>query len=169
MSFFGKKSQQPASGRFKAAPGSRYYVREHFLSPAEQAFFRTLKVVVGTRFTILAKVRLADIFEVEDQAHNIDALKSIADKQVDFLLTDPQSLEPVLGLELDEATSVFFDEGLRDEFIEAVFRGAGMPLLGVPVQLKYDPRKMAQQVIAKMTKEGIEFKSKPPGTPFIDE
>ena len=41
-----------------------YRLRDDFLSPAELSFYKVVSSLIGTKFTIQSKVRLADVFFV---------------------------------------------------------------------------------------------------------
>ena len=116
-----------------AAP--TYRVRADFLSTAELSFLRTAQIALSSRFAIMVKVNLADVFfsPSKDQG----ARNRIDRKHVDFLLCDPQTLRPMLGIELDDASHQRADRVERDRFVDGVFASAGLPLVHFPVRAAY--------------------------------
>ena len=116
-----------------------YFQRDAFLSPAEHSFFMVLKSVVGDSALISVQVGLVDLF----YARSSDASKyriytdKIDRKHVDFLLCDPKTVRPIVGIELDDKSHQRSDRQARDEFIENVFRAAKLPLVGIPVKHSY--------------------------------
>ncbi|MGI5917257.1 MAG: DUF2726 domain-containing protein [Anaerolineae bacterium] len=55
-------------------------------------------------------------------------------KHVDFLLCDPQTMAPLLGIELDDSSHRRPDRRARDELVDRIFESAGLPLLRVPAR-----------------------------------
>jgi hypothetical protein len=114
-----------------------FNLRDDFLSPAEASFFRVLKGVVKDEFLIFPKVSLKDIFFVSRPRENLAYYNKIDRKHVDFLLCDAESLQPVMGIELDDSSHQRPDRIERDELVEAVFTGAGLPLKRIPARFAY--------------------------------
>jgi hypothetical protein len=52
-------------------------------------------------------------------------------KHVDYLLCDPQTVRPLLGVELDDGNHQRSDRQKRDSFVDQVFTAAGLPLVWV--------------------------------------
>lgn len=123
-----------------------YRVREDFLSPAEISFFHVLSNVVQTRALIFPKVRLADIFFVSNPHQNLSYFNQISAKHVDFLLCQPGSLKPVVGIELDDESHNRPSRQERDEFIEKVFEASSLPLIRYPVRHTYSMEEIGRQV-----------------------
>jgi predicted RNA-binding Zn-ribbon protein involved in translation (DUF1610 family) len=115
-----------------------YRIRDDFLSRAELSFFLVVKNMVRDSFVVLTKVNLADIFYVIRPNENSSAYNKISRKHVDFLVCDPKTLAPLCGIELDDRSHNRPDRQERDEFVEAVFKEAGLPLLRIPVQASYN-------------------------------
>ncbi|MDW8215930.1 MAG: DUF2726 domain-containing protein, partial [Roseiflexaceae bacterium] len=124
-----------------------YRLRDDFLSPAELSFFKVLSSVLGTRFVIQSKVRLADIFFVSRPHENVAYFNKIAQRHLDFLVCDAATMKPLLGIELDDASHQRNSRQERDEFVEKVFRTAGLPLLHFPVQREYNTREIGAQIV----------------------
>jgi hypothetical protein len=123
----------------KAQEEFPYALRDDFLSPAEQSFYRVLKTVVGERFVICPKVALADLFfaKTGDFRQNRVALNRIDRKHVDFLLCEPKTMRPVVGIELDDKSHDRPERKERDAFVEGAFAAANLPIMRVPVQRGY--------------------------------
>lgn len=123
-----------------------YRLRDDFLSPAEFSFYKVLSSLLGGRWTIQSKVRLADVFFVARPNENIAFFNRIAQKHLDFLVCDTTSMKPALGIELDDSSHRRSNRQERDEFVENVCKAAGLPLLRVPVQREYNSREIAAQI-----------------------
>ena len=77
-----------------------YRLREHFMSTPELALLRTLQEMVGRRYVICPKVGMNDIFYIVRPNENVHFFNKIFRKHVDFLLCDPITFKPVIGVEL---------------------------------------------------------------------
>ena len=120
-----------------------FRLSDNFLSPSERSFYGVLVSVVGARAVICPKVRVADLVHVarsEDrQAHQ----NRISQKHVDFVLCAPDTMKPLLALELDDKSHARQDRVARDEIVDNVFRAAGLPLLHVPNRSGYVPAELS--------------------------
>ena len=123
-----------------------YRQRNDFLSAAELSFYRVLAMGLNGSFIICPKVNLADIFFVARPHENQSYRNKIDRKHVDFLLCDPSTLKPIVGVELDDASHSRPDRQDRDRFVDQVFEVAGLPLLHVPAASGYNPQQLAQLV-----------------------
>jgi len=123
-----------------------YRVRDDFLSSAELSFFGVLNVVLQGRAVVCAKVNLSDIFFVAHPNENQAAYNRISRKHVDFLVCDLTTVKPLFGIELDDASHTRADRQKRDEFVEAVFRTAALPLVRIPAQQAYNVATLAAEI-----------------------
>jgi hypothetical protein len=123
-----------------------YRQRDDFLSPAEFSFYRVLCTVVGDQGVVCPKVNLADIFYVARPNENQSYRNKIDRKHVDFLVCDPTTMRLRFGIELDDASHGRRDRQDRDEFVEAVFEVAGLPLLRLPAQRSYNPKELVSMI-----------------------
>ena len=116
-----------------------YLVREDFLSPAELSFYLVIKAAVSEWALICPKVSLGDLFFARsyDQSKFRIYTNKIDRKHVDFLLCDPKTVRPILGIELDDKSHQRAGRQERDEFVEKVFEAANLPLVRVPVRHTY--------------------------------
>ena len=81
-----------------------YGKRDHFLSAAEISFYHVLKNVLGDDIESLCKVRLGDLFYVQRPHENKAARNRIDRKHIDFVLCEAKTMNPVLGIELDDSS-----------------------------------------------------------------
>ncbi len=125
-----------------------YRLRDDFLSPAEASFYQVLHSIVTDHLLICPKVGLADIFFVTRPHENAAFRNKIDRKHVDFLLCDPKTLKPLMGIELDDSSHQRASRVTRDEFVDEVFAVAHLPLLRIPVRQGYDTRATTAQLKA---------------------
>jgi hypothetical protein len=116
-----------------------YHLRDDFLSRAELSFFLVLKKAVSHKALICTKVDLGDLFYVK--SNNRSKYRSYTNKidrkHVDYLLCDPKTVKPLLGIELDDKSHQKSERQARDKFVEKVFMAAKLPLVRIPVQRSY--------------------------------
>ena len=132
---------EPASGPTSLP----FKLRDDFLSNAEISFYQVLRTVVGEQMLICPKVNLGDLFFVAtgDHRENRALANRIDRKHVDFLLCDPKTVRPVLGIELDDKSHDRPERKTRDELVGRVFVAAGLPLVRIPVKSGYAPGDVA--------------------------
>lgn len=131
-----------------------YRLRDDFLSPAELSFYRVLVTVLGATATVCPKVNLSDILFVARPNENQGARGRISQKHVDFLICDSATMRPRLGLELDDSSHQRADRQARDEFVDAVFAAASLPLVHVPVRASYAPADIAALLSPHLSQSG---------------
>lgn len=125
-------------------PQFPYHLRDDFLSPAELNFYRVLQTAVSDWALICPKVNLGDLFfaSAGERRKNWAFRNKINRKHVDFLLCHPQTVRPLLGIELDDRSHRRSDRRKRDVFVDGVFRAAELPLVRVPVNHSYPVAKL---------------------------
>lgn len=121
-----------------------YHLRDDFLTPAEHNFYLVLRQAVGDWALVCPKVSLSDLFYArsKDYGQFLTYTNKIDRKHVDFLLCDPQSIRPLLGVELDDKSHRRKDRRERDRFVEGVFAAAGLPLARLSVQHAYNTHEL---------------------------
>ena len=129
-----------------------YLIRDDFLSPAEQSFFLVLKNAVSSWAMVCPKVALGDLFYVQsgDPSKYRTFTNKIDRKHIDFLLCDPNTVRPLLGIELDDKSHRRIDRQVRDAFIENVFAAAKLPLARLATQNAYNPIELGTQLQQKI-------------------
>lgn len=123
-----------------------YKVRDDFLSPAEASFYHVLNSIVSKRLIVMCKVRLADIFFVSKPNVNLSYFNRIAQRHVDFLICRPDTMKPVVAIELDDISHNSPSRRQRDEFLDAVFKAAGFPLIHMPLHQQYSAQEINQRL-----------------------
>jgi hypothetical protein len=128
----------------QAEPQFPYHIRDNFLSPAELYFYQVLQTAVSDWAIVLVKVNLGDLFYAStgDYGQNMAYRNRIARKHVDFLLCDPETVRPLLAIELDDSSHNRSDRKQRDRFVDGVFAAARLPLVHVPVSHSYPTKKL---------------------------
>lgn len=120
-----------------------YRLREQFMSTPELAMFRVLRNMVQDHYVVCPKVALNDIFYIVRPNENVHFFNKIFRKHVDFLLCEPDTLEPAFGIELVKPISRN-ETREADKFMEDLFLSAGIPLVHVPSNNHYDENDLAE-------------------------
>src|SRR5919108_2792839 len=107
-----------------------YRLREHFLSSPERALLRTLQKMIRERYLICPKVALNDIFYVARPNENIHFFNKFFRKHVDFLLCEPDTFKPAIGIELVKPVSRA-ESREADQFMAELFLSARLPFVHV--------------------------------------
>lgn len=138
------KALTPSEGRRRSV----YVRRRFFFTENERKFFRLLKGEAKEAYSVLAKVRIADLVDVKGLSGKDwwTAFSQIAQKHVDFVLVDRRTLEPVMVIELDDPTHNRPDRAERDRFVQHLFVDTGIPL--VRFTLDYDSRSIREALDA---------------------
>lgn len=120
-------AERPTDQQDESLP---YRLRDHFLTTPEIVLYRALGEMAKGRFVIFAKVALTDIFSIIRPNENVHYFNKLFRKHVDFLLCNPQTLKPQIGVELVRPTP---PGGTRsaDQFMEDMFLTAGLPLVQI--------------------------------------
>jgi very-short-patch-repair endonuclease len=88
---------------------------------------------------VFSMVRLADIIKVRPKTRKSQSWQNrIFGKHIDFVLCDPETLEVKLCIELDDSSHRRPDRVARDKFVNVALTAAGLSLLRVKVQEKYE-------------------------------
>jgi hypothetical protein len=107
---------------------------------AERSFFGVLQKAIGPEFTLLSKVRLADILQVQrhpSTQRRSAAFNRISSKHADFVLCDAKTFRVVAVIELDDKSHREKTRQHRDQFLDAALGTVGIPVLHVPAQQSY--------------------------------
>lgn len=116
-----------------------YERRGVLLSPAEINFLRSLSSAVREDWLVFSMVRLSDVLKVRPKTAQQNLWQSrIQAKHIDFVLCDQETLEVKLAIELDDANQRRPERARRDRFVSTALAAAGLPLLKVPVEEKYE-------------------------------
>ena len=124
--------QKTMSVKVQEQPVERlpYRLRESFMSTPELALLRALQEMIGRHYVICPKVGLNDIFYIVRPNENVHFFNKIFRKHVDFLLCDPNTLKPAIGVELVKPVSRNETRD-ADQFMNDLFLSAGLPLVHV--------------------------------------
>jgi hypothetical protein len=133
-----------------------YRLRETFLSTPELALFRVLQGMAGRHYVVCPKVALNDIFYVVRPNENVHYYNKFFRKHVDFLLCEPATLRPAIGIELVKPLGRSETRDV-DQFMQELFLNVRLPLVHIPSSDRYSPNELEQlleQAIKKVKETG---------------
>ncbi len=130
-------------------PTLPYRRKQYLLTRAEARFFEALRRAVAMMASadrepmlIMAKVRMEDVLLVTGP-ERYRFRGRVKSRHLDFVLCDPQTVSPLVAIELDDASHEREDRRRRDEFVDEALRSAALPLLRVRAAPGYEPRSLA--------------------------
>ncbi|MCS6772351.1 MAG: DUF2726 domain-containing protein [Kiritimatiellae bacterium] len=130
---------------------SIYEKAESLMTPAELAFFRALEESVTGRFRLFSKVRLADLVRIkgaDNRGQWQAAFNVIANKHVDFVAVDPSDMSIRFVVELDDRSHRKSSRQSRDEAVDRILTGAGIPVIRFPASSGYSTQQIRSQLLA---------------------
>lgn len=117
------------------AQDSNLYQKVTLLTDRESNFYEAIRFVAEKySYTVLSKVRLADIVNVSDDVEKRSSewyayFNKISRKHIDFALADKNNLDIKLLIEIDDYTHQREDRMERDEFVDSVCEQANIPII----------------------------------------
>lgn len=135
-------------------PSETFTARRFLLTQNEAAFFRALTTVVGHRYLVSCKVRLADVITCTDRDWNRGYANRISQKHIDFVVSCAKSSRIVAAIELDDRSHRQRERRRRDAFVNRLFRNARVHLIRIPARWDYE-----KEVVARhLTDAGLPLK-----------
>lgn len=136
---------------FEAGPAEKkkyqYKRKNFFLTRAEHECFDALVAAVGNDYHIFAQVHLPTLLDHKVTGQNWrGALSHVSQKSVDFVLCDKKYISAQIAIELDDKTHERPDRQERDEEVERILKGAGIPLLRIENHGSFNASDLAQKV-----------------------
>jgi len=124
-----------------------YHKNKYFLTDAEKNFFFVLKSITDRHnLLIFSKVRLLDLFFVP--RHDQSSRSRIIQKHVDFVLCEPNNIDPICAIELDDNSHNQESRIERDNFVNQVFNSAGLPLIRIKNSYSYNSQDIEAKIVS---------------------
>jgi hypothetical protein len=125
---------------------AQFSVWASLLTQREQVTYRTLLHAFAGRYQVMAKVRLWDFIHLDNEPAQAREYRTrLSCRHVDFLLCEPSTLRPRLGIELDDHSHRSVKGQADDRFKNDLFAAAGLPLLRLD-QPNYTARVLREMV-----------------------
>lgn len=131
------RPQPPASAtraspaRYRASPSSyRYFSKRYIMTKPEAYFFRRLERIAGAKYYVFPQISIASLLDHKEVGQDWRAaLSKIQRKSVDFVLVHKETLVTVYAIELDDRSHDNPNRIRRDDFVNQIFREAGLRLV----------------------------------------
>lgn len=127
--------------------------RKQLFTPVECNFLELLEKAVGHEFRIVCRVRLADLIGVKQgtKAKNSKvALSKAVGKQLDFVLCNKQTMEPILAIDLVYQQGKDSYKLQRDWFVNGALDAAKVPHMRVKVKSGYTVSEVRESIELKL-------------------
>ena len=125
----------------------QYKRKNFFLTKSEHEFYDNLMKAVGDKYYIFAQVYLPTLVDHKIKGQNWrGSFAHINRKSVDFVLCDRTYLSPKLAIELDDISHQRQDRQNRDREVERILKQAGVPLLRIENNKRFNTEKLIKKV-----------------------
>jgi hypothetical protein len=126
-----------------------YFARGFLLSKPEKSFYDLLRDTFSA-YTILTKVRLADLIEANVHPRWHTNFARIQSKRVDFVICDA-GLCPLVAVELDGSSPNSTDQQQSDHLVDRILREASLEIVHIPRQNRYLQEEIRQLLLPKLS------------------
>lgn len=130
-----------------------YAKRSSVIGKNEMKCMASLTRVAGKNARVLPKVRMNEVVRVSREfAEDQSIAAKLKSRHVDFLLCNPNSLEPIAAVNLenptqrDDAGDKVKGKSRTDSFSEDVLRLANVPLLKLTIKDEYDTADISRRL-----------------------
>jgi len=130
----------------KSSTNLSFFPRD-ILTAAEFKFFLVLQNICHNKLYIIPKMGLRALVDHRD---NVTAWNKISRKHLDFTLCHPQTMKPLLVIELDDSSHRQYKQQQRDAEKDAILAEVGVPVLRIPVARQYDEGSIKNLISRKM-------------------
>jgi len=125
-----KKAEQPAPESAPEKP-SGFLLKNYVMNKSESTLYGMLMRALSDNYVVLSKIRIEDFVDVnKNELSREEAFglrNRIKSRHVDFLICDRNS-KPLMAVELDGGSHNNYHRAQRDEFVDGVYREAGLPV-----------------------------------------
>jgi hypothetical protein len=145
-----------------------YTKNANLFSPAERSFLGVLQQAVGEEFTVLGKVRIADVASVKQMSDRKAwraAFNRISAKHFDYLVCSRDNFSIVCAIELDDKSHQQKKRQERDSFVAGLCQSIFLPLLQVPAQRAYSIAEIRLKFLEAIKQPASSIQNKPAISP----
>jgi very-short-patch-repair endonuclease len=128
-------------------PRFEYRRKDGVMTNAEQECFHALVSEMGPDYYFFPQIHLDAIVQPTDtRKDRFYAFRHINQKSVDFVACDKKQLRPLFVIELDDKTHKQQKRIERDQEVERILHGAGIPLIRIANRGRFEPKGLAAMV-----------------------
>lgn len=128
---------------------NRYHRAGSLLTAAEKNFFTVLRRSVGDDETVMCKVRIADVVNVDPGYKGKRFWKHfapISSKHFDYVVCDIETMDVRYAVELDDSSHDRKERVMRDKFVNELCSTAGLCLVRVKNRRSYNAIKLKTEL-----------------------
>lgn len=123
-----------------------YTKREHIMTHTERVFYKRLFSIIGRQYLIFPQIHLSTLMRAHSYyRYHTGALATIQRKSVDYVLCDT-NLKILCAIELDDSSHLQPDRIKRDQFVNKVFKLAGLPLIRISTHIKHSDQQLVSTI-----------------------
>lgn len=130
------------NGMQTASPQNTYRKKSRYISPAEYDFLLVLRSILGANYEVCAQAPLVAVIEKTSGGAFRNELFRVAD----YAVIDRVTAEPLLLIELNDASHNRADRQERDRKVAAICAEADLPLLAFTVQEAKDVSEVRKKI-----------------------
>jgi hypothetical protein len=137
-----------AASQSKKKPKLLYQKRTLF-TRTEKEFLFVLDELFGDGYRVFGKIRVADVILPRSGLKREEwgrLFGKISSKHLDYVLADRTTLRPLCAIELNDKSHARKDRQERDRLIGEALASAGLPIVWVKQQKKYDKKALRDEV-----------------------
>lgn len=128
-------------------PAFEYGRKDFLMTRAEHKCYDALVAEMGALYCFFPQIHLdAILFPQHAGRRRLYAFRHINQKSVDFVACDRKYIRPVFAIELDDRTHDQPRRIARDQEVERILNGAGIPLIRIENHGRFVPNELAQLV-----------------------
>lgn len=119
-----------------------FYLKQTLLTPAERSFYGVLVKAVEGRALVFSKVRMIDVISSGSQA----AQNKVIRKHLDFVLCDPDTLEYLSVVELDDGSHNSIQAMQRDALKDEICDSVGLKIHRIQASNAYNIQEIRETI-----------------------
>jgi len=129
------------------------FAQRLLLSKPEKCFYKVLRDTFSA-YTILAKVRLADLVEANVHPRWHTNFARIQSKRVDFVICDA-GLCPLVAVELDGSSDKGSDRQQNDHLMDRILKEASLEIVHIPRAKRYFHNELRRLLLPKLSSSQV--------------
>lgn len=114
---------------------AEYVKKSSLMTPTETRFFGLLRNLMGRRYEVFPQMALGAVIDKPNAPFRSELFRI-----ADFCIADAETYEPLLLIELNDASHVLGDRALRDEKVRELCYTARLPLIAFDLNEATDER-----------------------------
>lgn len=115
---------------------SKYSLKTSIVTPVEKWMYNVIQSELPENFLITPKIGMKDFIDIKKGKDFMRHFTHIAQKHIDFLICEKDTLSPVLGIEIDDSSHQKESRRDRDQSVDEIYNAIGLKVLHIPTKIK---------------------------------